>query len=291
MNRESIITAQSEIAALLALGALSASVQANPQKDGRPFVVLPDGSGGAKVEYLERPSRPARKSGNINVDDADSFIMAANRHTAKTRSVLYASLHPASFTAVLNDHQEKPAAQSNDAIDAGADWRDHRVIFALTHSKEWDLWFSGQKKDMAQEDFAFFIENNMPDFKDPEGARMLEIALNFRVKNNVAFRSALKLQDGSVDLQYTEQVEGGAGRTGNTKVPETFKIEIPVWAGLDAKAYVVEARLRYRVGNGVLAIRYELVRSHKVVEKAFGDVLDQIKKGVKDAPIVFGKAG
>lgn len=282
MNRDSFIEAETNVGALLALGAMAGSVHANPNKEGRPFVIVA-GSDGLKVEYLERPDHPARPSGTVKVDDTESFVIGVNRYRS-ARTVLYASLHPASFVAVLNDHA---ALKDNDSRH-DADWRDHRVVFPLKHSKEFELWNSAQKKDMAQEDFAFFIENNLPDFKDPEGGKMLEIALNFRVKNNLAFRSALKLQDGSVDLQYTEQIEGGAGRSGNTKVPEIFKIEIPVWSGLEAETYVFEARLRYRISSGVLAIRYELVRQHKVVEKAFADVLEQIKKGVKDAPVIFG---
>lgn len=279
-----IIAANTDVAALLALGALAGSVHPNPHKDGRAFVILTDKDGGLKVEYLDRPTFPERRNGTVHAADTDSFIAAVTRHVSKESTVLYASLHPAAFVAVLNDHGKKQAGN-----ESGSHWRDHRVSFALGYSKEYDLWLNRQKQPMAQEDFAFFIEDNLPDFKNPEGARMLEIALNFRVKNNLAFKSALKLQDGSVDLQYTEQVEGGAGRAGNAKVPETFTIEIPVWSGLEARKYVFEARLRYRVQGGALSIRYELARPQKIVETAFKHVLEKIRDGVKDVPVIFGK--
>lgn len=288
MERDSILRAATSAAALVELGRLIGTPQTNPHAHGRAFVILPGVDGKMEVAYLERPDVPVRKTGTVDVADTESFVLGVNRYSEKDETVLYACLHPASFTAVLNDHNGKSLQT---AQDAGAGWRDHKVTYSLAHSKEYQLWSEVQKGALSQEDFAFFIENNLPDFKDPEGARMLEIALNFRVKNNVAFKSALKLQDGAVDLQYTEQVEGSAGRTGNSKVPEIFKIEIPVWAGLDAKPYVFDARLRYRVNGGTLAVRIELVRPHKVVERAFKDVLDQIKKGVKDVPVVFGKAG
>jgi uncharacterized protein YfdQ (DUF2303 family) len=288
MNETQLLATHSGVAALLAAGISVGKIQKNPYPGGRDFVLLPQANGDVKVEYIERPELPARRTGATKVNDTESFIAGVNRYVAPARTVLYASLHPASFVAVLNDHNDKREQSSGHD---GANWRDHRVEFLLANSKECKLWHEAQKRDMTQEDFAFFIENNLPDFKNPEGGRMLEIALNFRVKNNLSYRSALKLQDGSVDLQYTEQVEGGAGKSGNAKVPETFTIDIPVWDGLEAKKYVFEVRLRYRVNNGQLAIRYELVRPHKVVEQAFRDVLEQVKKGVKDVPIIFGAAG
>lgn len=287
MEAKNTTEAGTDTGALIALGAVLGEVRENPHPEGRDFVILPNEKGGAKIEYLERPPFPERRIGAVVVDDTESFILATNRHADKAHTVLYASLEPASFTAVLNDHGPKKDADK----DIGAHWRDHRVSFPLAYSKEFTLWNQNQKKVKSQEEFAFFIEDNLPDFKSPEGARMLEIALNFRVKNNIAFKSALKLADGSIDLQYTEAVEGGAGRTGNTRVPETFTIEIPVWSGLEAKKYVFEARLRYRVPSGSLQIHFELVRQHKVIELAFEEVLEQIKKGVKDIPIIFGKAG
>lgn len=119
---------------------------------------------------------------------------------------------------------------------------------------------------------------------------MLEIALNFRAKQNVAFKSGIRLQDGQVQLEYVEQNEASASSaTGNLKIPEEFSIAIPVWSGLGAKKYDFKARLRYKVGQGAVQLRYELIRPHKVVEQAFKDVLDEIKKGVKEAPVIFGK--
>lgn len=118
---------------------------------------------------------------------------------------------------------------------------------------------------------------------------MLEIAINFRVKQGVHFSSAIRLNDGTVSMEYTEQNAAGATKTGKVSIPEKFKIDIPVWAGLDQKTYEFEALLRYKVSEGDLSIRYELQRPHKVVEKAFEDTLGEIRSGVEGATVIFGK--
>lgn len=240
--------------------------------------MVPKADGSMEVVYLERPESPFRLSGVVVVNDVESFVTATQRYFTKEGSVIYATLDPASFTAVLNDNRGE-----------GPDWRDHRVSFTLNHSKEYLAWTGKNRTAMPQEEFAYFIEDNMPDFSEPSGARMLEIAINFRVKQGVHFSSAIRLNDGTVSMEYTEQNAAGATKTGKVSIPEKFKIDIPVWAGLEQKTYEFEALLRYKVSEGDLNIRYELQRPHKVVEKAFADTLDEIRLNIEGATVIFGK--
>lgn len=258
----------------LALG----KVQGNPHPGGKQFVLVPKPEGGAEIVYLDRPDYPSRRSGMVQTLDIESFITATKRYYDPTKAVIYAMIDPGSFVAVLNDHHAD-----------GADWRDHRVEFPLSFSKEYLTWTKQNKQPMAQEEFAFFIEDNMPDFIEPSGARMLEIAINFRVKQGVRFSSGIRLQDGTVNLEYVEQNTAGAGKTGKFTIPEKFKIEIPVWSGLEQKGYEFEAFLRWKLTDGNLAIRYELQRPHKVVEAAFSDTLQEIRNNLTGATILFGK--
>lgn len=279
MNEEAELSTNAGV--LVALGAALGKQQSNPHPGGRAFVLLPMADGSVKVEYLERPDLPVRKSGTVQANDTESYIAAVNRFHNEKHTVIYAALKPASFMAVLNDH----------TVEANQ-WRDHRVAFSLGNSKEFDLWSAECKQDMSQEKFAFFIEDNLPDFKNPTGAKMLELALNFKVNRKVNFKSAMNLADGTMQLEYADLQEGGgSGPTRRMPIPEVFTIEIPVWGGLKAKKYVFDARLRYRVDNGTLTIRYDLIRPHKVVEQAFKDVLEQIQAGVKKSTVIFGAPG
>lgn len=275
---------------LIAAGMALARVHANPHQGGRSFVFAPKPGGGVEIVYLEAPDHPARKSGTITVKDVDSFIEATERHKDNNYTVVYASLQPVQFTAVLNDHQSGELAASDYK---GGQFRDHRVVFPLEHSKEWLLWEKQDGKHFeGQEAFAYFIEDNLPDFQKPAGAAMLDIALNFRAKVSVSYKGATRLQNGSVELNYTETVEGNAGPSGRITIPEEFTLMIPVWAGLDQEKHQLEARLRYRVQGGQLRIWYDLNRPHKVVEKAFAKTLHKIETTLGDkTPIVFGAPG
>lgn len=278
MKLDSILEASTTAGAIIALAAGLGAPQANPHKDGSAFVVVPNDGGGMEVVYLDRPESPVRKAGVVMVNDVKSLCNYANRHLNKEASVIYASLQPAKFIAVLNDHAK-----------AATGWGDHRCVFDLKHSKEYDAWNACQKRPMNQADFAEFIESNLPDFVMPTGAQMYELALNFRAKQEASYSSAIRTQNGDVELSYTNKTEANAGAAvGKITVPERFSIEIPVWAGLGQEKRKFDARLRYRLGNGLVHFTYELDRPHKVVEQAFEDVLATIREQVKEAPIFFG---
>ena len=107
----------------------------------------------------------------------------------------------------------------------------------------------------------------MTDIIKPEAAKMMQIALNFRLKSDVRFASAARLQSGEIDFSYANIVTATAGsdKGGRVSIPETFTIEIPVFGGIAARKYTIEARFRYRLKEGALSIWYDLVRPHKVM--------------------------
>lgn len=249
-------------------------------RDAAPFVVLRDAGGGERVEWLRAQlDDPKRKTGIVKLNDAKSFIAYYGIHG--NGAPVYATLKPARFVAVLNEHTKEAAG-----------WRDHRADFTVAHSLEWETWSKHNGAGAAfnsNESFALFLEDNAPDIVKPDGARMLAIALNFRVKADVNFSAAQRLQDGYVDFGYSNLVNAEAkGDNGHKlQIPEQFTIEVPVFAGIDAKRYKVEARFRYRLREGKLTLWYELVRPHKVIEQAFKDVWTEIEKATK-APILHG---
>jgi uncharacterized protein YfdQ (DUF2303 family) len=248
--------------------------------DAASFVVLRDAEGKERIEWLHDIARdPARKTGTVKLNDAPSFNAYYAIHG--NGAPVYATLKPASFTAVLNDHTVDKAG-----------WRDHRALFVVAHSDEWLGWLKSNRVPFtSNEDFAKFIEDNAPDIIEPDGAEMLDIALNFRVKADVSFSVAQRLSDGHLQFGYQNNVSASAGTApaggGEVTIPEIFKISIPVWQGVGSKDYEVEARFRYRLKEGKLSIWYELVRPHKIVEQAFADLWEEIKDATK-APILHG---
>jgi len=277
-------TEATQVAEAAELGRKLAVAQQDPKKatglDAVPYIVLRDKDGNEVINWIEKTlTKPHRKTGTVKLCDADSFIAYYTLHS--NGAPVYATLTPAQFVAVMNDHTKDQA-----------DWRDYRASFQVRHSPEWDVWknHDGSGKTFNNnESFALFIEENAPDIVSPDPARMLQIALNFRVNADVRFSVAQRLNDGNHELAYQNVVSATAGSSagGKLQIPEKFTIAIPVWAGIDAKKYKIEARFRYRLREGALTIWYELIRPRNVMEQAFKDLWDQIAKATK-APILHG---
>jgi len=105
---------------------------------------------------------------------------------------------------------------------------------------------------------------------------MLTISRTLEAKKDVNFKSATRLSDGAQQFAYSEEVQGTAGK-GALVIPETFDIGIPVFNG--GGGYRVTARLRYRITDGRLALWYELLREHKVLEDALAQARTDIESG------------
>lgn len=259
-----------EAASIAALAVMSADVK-SAAEGAAPFVVVPEG---CDVRDLESHlQQPIRKRGTFNVRDVESFI-AIVKAQATDATVLYRTVEPPCFKAVFNDHG---AAGST-----GPGWGDHQAVYSCPLSPEWRTWTAGNKRQMSQADFAQFIEDNLPDIAsteagDPTAAQMLEVSRTLQAKKKVNFASAIRLDNGEQQFTYEEKIDGTAGGKGQIRVPEVFKIGVPVFEG--GPRYAVKARLRYRIGdNGSLALWFDLERPHKIVEHA----VDELKKAVEE---------
>lgn len=241
--------------------ALGASTTEHRDIDGTPWAILPPGYTVSNLGHML--DAPARKSGEIQMRDADSFCrLIADQKTDTTK--IYGNQQTPSFKAVFNDHGNT------------AGWRDHSVSYLCPLSVEWKLWLGANKRQMNQEAFAQFIEDNAPDCVSPDAATMIEISRTLEAKKKVNFASAIRLSNGESELSYEEEISGTASK-GKLKVPETFSIGIAVLEG--GPRYAVHARLRYRIADkGVLTLWFDLDRPHKVLEDAVEEVWASIEK-------------
>ena len=252
----------------------SSKPQAGTYPDAAPFLVLREADGKERVEFIkETLAAPTRKRGKVLLNDADSFIAYYKLHG--NAAPVYAGLEPAQFIAVLNDHTRDAAG-----------WRDYRATYTVKHAPEWDTWTKHNGSGAAfngTESFALFLEENALDIVKPEAAKMLQIALNFRLNNQVNFSSAQRLQDGNAEFSYSNIVNATAGSAagGKLTIPEQFTIEIPVFAALNPKRYRIDARFRFRLREGGLTLWYELIHPRKAKEQAFKDMWAQIEKETK----------
>lgn len=243
-------------------------------QDAADYVILRKGDGSETLQFLsDLPGcqfSPTRKAGTPEFVDQRSFVSYCNYH--KLTTPIYGNLKPAIFTAIMNDHGSEAA---------GA--RDHRATLKLAFSDEWNTWMghNGSNKPFgSNEAFALFLEDNAIDIVQPDPTEFLQLALSFKLNEEVSFQSQQRLQDGHVQFAFNKIVTaGGAGSAGNISVPETFRIQIPVFQGVDQLTHAVDARFRFRLRENKLTIWYELIRPHKVLEAAFKLVWDQVKDG------------
>jgi uncharacterized protein YfdQ (DUF2303 family) len=246
---------------------------------GAAYVILRDKEGGERLEYVkEQFINPTFRKGVVKLDDGKSFIAYLAKH-GTSNSAIYAKENPAKFVAVIDEH---PATPPTLAAPEPPAWRGFRAEFTPALSAEWQTWKRFDRQPFeSTEKFAYFLEDNLPDIIEPSGAELLEVALNFRVNQDVRFSAAQRLTDGHAEISFQNVVEGSSvgGSAGKIKIPEAFVIQVPVFAGVECRSYKVQARFRWRLKTEGLKLWYELVRPHKVLEQAFKDLWTEIGDG------------
>lgn len=256
---------KTDIQAALDAGTALADIR---EVNGTPIAIVPDGYRTHLLGNLL--DKPTRHSGTTALLDAASFIAYVNdlKTGADRATRLYYRIEPKpQFVAVLNDNTGDAPA-----------WGDFRAEYDAPLSKEWLTWLGQDGKVMDQEQFALFIERNLPDIKSPAAADMLEIASTLQAKKGVNFASGTRLANGETQFVFEETVTATAGQRGQFNVPDKIEIVIPVFDGSTVGDLLV-AKFRYRISGAKLTMWYELDRPHKVLEVAVADLHKQIAEG------------
>lgn len=234
--------------------------------NGTPFLVIPNDH---HIHfYDDRRELPVRIQKTVTLTTADSFLAYYQKFATAT-TALFLNTATNVFTAIFDYHHP-----------ANPNWCEHKAIFELKQTVEWDEWKKHDGSKMTQEEFGHFIEKNLPDIIDPVGAEMLEIALSLQAKTKIAFEKATRLDNGQISFAYREEIDGKAGANGQLKIPEKFTIGLQLFEG--RSHYQLDARFRYRITNGNLSIWYELIRPHKTVDANLNDTKFKILEAIKD---------
>lgn len=240
---------------------------------------------------------PRRATAARRVSDAESFVAYVNRHkTAGTE--VFAHILSSSVVGIIDSHE---------GTDQPAGWQGHRVSLDLEHSKEWLAWTArdlGQNPQawFSQHEFAEFIEDRALDVHTPEHARLIEIATTFEAKSKADFTSAVRLDNGDVRLDYTEQTTAKAGQKGDIEIPKELILALRPYIG--GPRVWVTAQFRYRLTGGNVLLGFALVRPEVILETAFADIVTEIREGktvtkdgeetavhggIGEVPIFYGK--
>jgi uncharacterized protein YfdQ (DUF2303 family) len=236
-----------------------------------------------EVDLEKHLANPRQTFANAAMSDDDSFLAYVKRH-AKPETVVWCKFDPQnyqlSFLAVIDEHAHGTPG-----------WRRHTASFTPMSSNEWKVWTGLNKKPMAQVEFAEFLERQELDIAAKEGrptsAQMMQMATNFEMTSEKRLRSATRLQDGGVRLEYID--DQNAETVQQMSIFERFAIGIPVfWSGA---GYLIEARLKYRNNGGKVSFHYELIRPDRSHEDAAKELIAKVRAGIGDVPLLMGTGG
>lgn len=248
--------------------------------DGISQIAVPAGFDLRQVDHETLLPNPRRTKAKVTLSDPTSFLAYVERH-AEPRTVVWCTFNPQnfqlSFTCVIDEHAR-----------GAAGWRSHAAHFTPDMSAEWKAWIALNKETQGQLAFAEFIERRELDIATQEGyptsLQMLTMATEFEANSEKAFKSVARLQGGGVRLQYVN--DDDARTIEEMKIFEKFQIGIPIfWAG---PAYRIDARLKYRHGSGKVSFWYELIRADRVHEAAAKELIEQIRGGIGEVPLLMG---
>jgi uncharacterized protein YfdQ (DUF2303 family) len=236
--------------------------------DKTPYVVVPEGFA---VENLSRMMDvPPRLLGHTTLRDEESFIAFVKLHRTENTDLYYSVDRPG-FMAVFNAPRVGEPA-----------WGDHKASYQCPLSPQWQQWKDNDGKRMNQEEFALFVERNLPDIVTPVAADLLEVVTTLQAKKKVNFVSGLRLSNGANEFTYEEQIDGSAAK-GKLQIPEEITLGIPVFH--NGQGYAVQAKFRYRIQDSRLSMWYELVRPHVIVEDATKELRQRIEAATELAAL------
>lgn len=219
---------------------------------------------------------PKRKRGQVQLSSIESFNQYVTDQAREGSSYIYADPDARRLTAVLNDHDFGSGEYPG--------WRDFRAVYHAELSREFAAWVANDKKVKEQEEFAVFLEDNIADVCAPTGEELLAIALTLQAKTEVAFNSSRRLDNGQVQILYSENIDARAG-AGSIEIPREFWIGVRIFKNGDG--YKLKARLKYRLGGGKVKFWYELDRPENAIEDAFAAYVS--KASESGVPVLLGK--
>lgn len=243
---------------LIAHGAQTA--QLKELHNGDQVIILPEGYEHSVFKKDEYRLTPFIQASPTFLTDT-SLIAYVNEYKSPTTKIF---ANDSVVRAVLNYHSKEAAAHAS-----------HIAVLTLKHSREWSAWMEVNGRPLDQKTFAEFIEENLLNVLDPDGATMVELVSTLESKTEVEFSSNIRNDNGTQRLVFDEkQTAQGTTSKGKMDIPRKIKLGLPVFKGGDP--YPMEAFLRTRINAGKATFIVKLDNPTRVSDKAFSDVCAEI---------------
>jgi uncharacterized protein YfdQ (DUF2303 family) len=247
----------------------------------RDVLILPEGYCAQSVETLIEKylTNPRRVKASVKLQHLGSFIDYVVAFALNNQTRIF-SATDGSLVAVIDYHS------ANKGANPDPHWGEHRAHYAPVITPEWQRWIERNKKRMEQTQFAEFLEENQALIVDPSGADLLEMVQTLEGKNHIDYNSAIRLTNGKMKLDYSEQVElkGVVNSVkGAVEFPTILTAGLVPFDG--GNAYRVSCRLRYRIESRKLTFYYEIIDPHLVLKTAIAEITDLVTDKTGIAPL------
>ena len=226
---------------------------------------------------------PRRTKATAAFTDPASFLEYIKRHATEA-TMVWCNFNPQTyslgFTAVIDEHAKDTPG-----------WRGHKATLTPDMSAEWKAWMGKNTVSMPQVTFAEWLQEHADDITSKEGdglptsLALLEMATNFVATEERQFKSVVKLQSGGVRMTYIADPD--TNTTATMDAFDKFGLAIPVFQGIKV-ADRINARLKYRQNAGKVSFHYELIRADKVHESAAKDLIETVRDGLENVPMLMG---
>jgi uncharacterized protein YfdQ (DUF2303 family) len=228
-----------------------------------PCVVIPQGYTVASLPW--KPNAPSRIERTMTFTRLPSFLKYVAAFGSENSLIQIAGVAGTgvNFTAFLDYHSpDQPS------------WCSHQCNLLLGASVNRKRWETKNAKQMTQEEFGLFLEDNMLDIVEPDGATLLGIINTLEISGSTSFSKIQRSQSGTVRMAFTNEQ---TAKSGELELPQKFDLLFPVFDGF--APFRFEARIRYRLSReGALSLWYELINPHTVILAAIESLVTAVEE-------------
>ncbi len=266
-----------------------------PLAETKGLIVVPEGLRVYTAEeYVDRArEKPKALRGSTSLHTCGSFIEFVNRYKNDTSAIFY-SKDEQSVTCIFDCATKEQTS-----------FEKHRASYSFPFSKELKAWAKNNNSNMGQLEFATFIESQVLDLSEPptpedEGkslkeirlrcggqyanvSKMVDLSRGISVRSDERATIKQNLDTGEATISFQSEHTDLGGKP--IKVPNMFIIVIPVLEG--GKAYQLPCRLRYRLKDGVVIWKYEVINLDSAIDLAIDEELQRMEKETQ-LPIFYG---
>jgi hypothetical protein len=247
---------------------------------GAVGVVLPAESELRIIDPVDKPEPTLlRIKSNVTIHERDSFVAYVNRYKTDKTQVF------AEPGFLRGGQGARVTADMDYHLPGAAQRREHFVHYVPRYSDQWSRWKKLCSAPLKQVEFAEAIEECRADITAPSAASLLDIVRTFKAQKKVEFDSVVYQPDGTVKLNYSEEVQKNGAASG--ALPEAIQIGIPVY--FRGTRYAVNILVRYRVGNGGVTFDLKMDRPDVVEDNAFEEITAAVAEQTA-CPVYLGNA-